>query len=387
MRTIKNLPVPKEQDLVKFPNSTILNETDTNDGTPVVREIYGDFITNIYAFLVDRGIIPNEIEDNEVNGYQFLDALKLNVNKLNDVHRVLGVIDQNTFSIDIDFSLISNSYPIFVKCPEDVYITNRNRYITDSKGISKNVKINKNINAGDELLLIISDEINVINLIHDDLYDNKLELNVQGVPLSYSTSNLNDFLSDNVLIYNDGSSIDLMQFLDANLVIRDVVLINEYYLIFCVNSVDNKLKLYRFRRGELNVSELFIQGVNDNNQDAGLRTYAVKMYVFKNKIAFSHKIGNVFNPYILSFFDYDDSNLLKFNSEVTLDPTFSGTSNYLMGDDYIIITDTLSQDLYKYTFTRQKEPVYAIKQNVVNLYTKNTNDRYIQVDETAVKWK
>ena len=89
MRTIKNLPVPKEQDLVKFPNSTILNETDTNDGTPVVREIYGDFITNIYAFLVDRGIIPNEIEDNEVNGYQFLDALKLNVNKLNDVRRVL----------------------------------------------------------------------------------------------------------------------------------------------------------------------------------------------------------------------------------------------------------------------------------------------------------
>ena len=177
MRTIKNLQVPKEQDLVKFPNSTILNETDTNDGTPVVREIYGDFITNIYAFLVDRGIIPNEIEDNEVNGYQFLDALKLNVNKLNDVHRVLENVLENVYRIDIDFNLISDRYPIFVKSPENILLSESFRkiiYLEDAKGVRKVINFNKQVFAGDELLFIISDEVTAVNLIHNDYMRIKL---------------------------------------------------------------------------------------------------------------------------------------------------------------------------------------------------------------------
>lgn len=390
MRTIKNLPVPKEQDLVKFPNSTILNETDTNDGTPVVREIYGDFITNIYAFLVDRGIIPNEIEDNEVNGYQFLDALKLNVNKLNDVHRVLEKVSENVYRIDIDFNIISDRYPIFVKSPENILLIeyfNKIIYLEDSKGVRKIINFNKQVFSGDELLFIISDEVTAVNLIHNDLYEDKVELNIQGVPLSYSTSNLNDYLDNNTLIYNDGSSIDLSQFLDVNTIVRDIVLLNDFYFIFCIDSSNDKLHLYKYKRGDNNVEEILIQGINDNNQTPGLRTSSVQMYVFKNNIAFSHKGGNVFNPYRISMYDYDGSNLLKFNSDIVLDITFSASSNYLMSDDNIIINNFEGQELIKYTFSGQKESVYRLKQNIVNLYTKNVEDRYIQVDETAVKWK
>lgn len=390
MRTIKNLPVPKEQDLIKFPNSTILNETDTNDGTPVVREIYGDFITNIYAFLVDRGIIPNEIEDNEVNGYQFLDALKLNVNKLNDVRRVLEKVSKNVYRIDIDFNIISDRYPIFVKSPENILLIeyfNKIIYLEDSKGVRKIINFNKQVFSGDELLFIISDEVTAVNLIHNDLYEDKVELNIQGVPLSYSTSNLNDYMSDNTLIYNDGSSIDLSQFLDVNIIVRDIVLLNDFYFIFCIDSSNDKLHLYKYKRGDNNVEEILIQGINDNNQTPGLRTSSTQMYVFKNNIAFSHKGGNVFNPYIISMFNYGGSNLLKHVSDVTLDNSFSGSSSYFMENDFIIMADTLSQDLYKYNFSGGKESIYKIKQNVVNLYTKNSIDRYIQVDETAVKWR
>lgn len=394
MRTIKNLPVPKEQDLIKFPYSTILNETDTNDGTPVVREIYGDILTNLYAFCVDRGIIPNEIEDNEVNGYQILDALKLNVNKLNDVHRVLENVSENVsenvYRIDIDFNLISDRYPIFVKSPENILLSESFRkiiYLEDAKGVRKIINFNKQVFTGDELLFIISDEVTAINLIHNDLYDDKVELNIQGVPLSYSTSNLNDYLSDNTLIYNDGFSVDLSQFLDANTIVRDVVLLNDFYFIFCIDSSNDKLHLYKYKRGDNSVEEILIQGINDNNQTPGLRTLIVQMYVFKNNISFSHKVGNVFNPYIISMFNYDGSNLLKYVSDVTLDPTFSGSSSYFMDNDFIIMTDPLSKDLYKYNFSGGKDSIYKIKQNVINLYTKNSIDRYIQVDETAVKWK
>ena len=48
MRAIKQLAIPQNTDLVKFPNGTILNETDTEQGTPVIEEIYGDVLTNIY---------------------------------------------------------------------------------------------------------------------------------------------------------------------------------------------------------------------------------------------------------------------------------------------------------------------------------------------------
>jgi len=50
MRTIKNLAVPQNSD-PKFPFSTIQNETDVLDGTPVVEEIYGDVLTNLYKLL------------------------------------------------------------------------------------------------------------------------------------------------------------------------------------------------------------------------------------------------------------------------------------------------------------------------------------------------
>ena len=86
-------------------------------------------------------------------------------------------------------------------------------------------------------------------------------------------------------------------------------------------------------------------------------------------------------------FNYDGSNLLKYVSDITLDSSFNGSSSYFMDNDFIIMADTLSQDLYKYNFSRGKESIYKIKQNVVNLYTKNSIDRYIQVDDTAVKWR
>ena len=390
MRTIKQLNVPKEQDLNKFPDSTILNETDTIDGTPVVREIYGDLLTNWYAYLRDRGIIANGLEDNEINGYQLIEALKLNVNTLNDIRQTLRVVDSSTFELDIDFKLLTTDYPIFVRSTETIKIEGGKKiiyYLQDSKGVKKIIYFTHSVNSGDELLFIISNDVKAINLIHNDLYEDKVELNIQGVPLSYSTSNLNDYLDNNTLIYNDGSSIDLSQFLDPNIIIRDMVLLNDFYFIFCIDSSNYKLHLYKYKRGDNNIEEILIQGINDNNQTPGLRTSSVQMYVFKNNIAFSNNGGNVFNPYIISMFNYDGSNLLKYVSDITLDSSFNGSSSYFMDNDFIITADTLSQDLYKYNFSRGKESIYKIKQNVVNLYTKNSIDRYIQVDDTAVKWR
>lgn len=387
MRTIKNLSVPKETDLSKFPYSTVINETETIDGTPVVREIYGDIITNLYALLVDRGIVPNEIEDNELNGYQILEAIKLNVNKLNDVRRTLEFVDGIKFSIDIDFSLLSSDYPIFVRSSENISKqvgTRRNSFmIQDNKGVDKIAVFKDNIITGDELLLIISDEITCVNLMPAELLI-PTEINIQGVPLSYSSSIESDFLEDNTLIYNDGSSVDLKNIInDVDLVIRDVVKIKSEYLIFGINDATLKLSLHSYKRGDLDAANIVIPKSELSDDDI---SYRVQMYVHNNKIMFSHRCGAVVNPYRLYLYDYNNESL-TYNSEITLASDFLATSNYLMTEDSIFITSEDAKDIKKYTFTGETENVYKLKQKLVNLYTKNINDKYIQVDESSVLWK
>lgn len=391
MRTIKQLNVPKEQDLNKFPDSTILNETDTIDGTPVVREIYGDLLTNWYAYLRDRGIIANGLEDNEINGYQLIEALKLNVNTLNDIRQTLRVVDSSTFELDIDFKLLTTDYPIFVRSTETINIEGNTNvyYLQDSKGVKKIMNFTHSVNSGDELLFIISNDVKAVNLIQSgsSTKNNETEINIQGIPLSYSTSKLSDYLDGNTLIYNDGTSIDLNTYLQAGFVVKDVVLINDAYIIFGIESASKKLRLYKYFRGENTVTEILIQNINDNNQEAGLSTAKVMMYVYKNKITFTCRAGKVFNPYLLYMYDYDNTNLLKFNSEIELDTSFNGTSNYIMNDEGIIISKTTESRLRMYTFNKQERNVYILKENVVNIFTKNTNDRFIQVGETAILWK
>lgn len=391
MRTIKQLNVPKEQDLNKFPDSTILNETDTIDGTPVVREIYGDLLTNWYAYLRDRGIIANGLEDNEINGYQLIEALKLNVNTLNDIRQTLRVVDSSTFELDIDFKLLTTDYPIFVRSTETINIEGNTNvyYLQDSKGVKKIINFTQSVNSGDELLFIISNDVKAINLIQNgsSTKNNETEINIQGVPLSYSTSKLSDYLDGNTLIYNDGTSIDLNTYLQAGFVVKDVVLINDAYIIFGIESASKKLRLYKYFRGENTVNEILIQNINDNNQEVGLSTANVMMYVYKNKIAFTYRAGKVFNPYLLYMYDFDNTNLLKFNSEIELDMSFNGTSNYIMNDEGIIISKTTESRLRMYAFNKQERNVYILKENVVNIFTKNTNDRFIQVGETAILWK
>ena len=396
MRTIKQLNVPKEQDLNKFPDSTILNETDTIDGTPVVREIYGDLLTNWYAYLRDRGIIANGVEDNEINGYQLIEALKLNVNTLNDIRQTLRVVDSSTFELDIDFKLLTTDYPIFVRSTETINIEGIGKgvyylhyYLQDSKGVKKIINFTQSVNSGDELLFIISNDVKAINLIQNgsSTKNNETEVNIQGIPLSYSTSKLSDYLDGNTLIYNDGTSIDLNTYLQAGFVVKDVVLINDAYLVFGIESVSKKLRLYKYFRGENTVTEILIQNINDNNQEVEMNTAKVMMYVYKNKIAFTRRAGKVFSPYLLYMYDYDNTNLLKFNSEIELDTSFNGTSNYIMNDEGIIISKTTESRLRMYTFNKQERNVYILKENVVNIFTKNTNDRFIQVGETAILWK
>ena len=68
MRTLKLLNLIHDNNYSLFPQGAILNETDNNEGTPVVREVYGDILSNVYKIITEAGINFNNSEDNEQNG-------------------------------------------------------------------------------------------------------------------------------------------------------------------------------------------------------------------------------------------------------------------------------------------------------------------------------
>lgn len=63
-----NLPV--------YPNGRIKDNTGPNDGTPVNEFIYGDIHENKDKLLRLAGITHNNLPDNELNGYQLIEALR-----------------------------------------------------------------------------------------------------------------------------------------------------------------------------------------------------------------------------------------------------------------------------------------------------------------------
>src|SRR5690606_8659761 len=105
-------------------------------GTPVVREIYGDILTNIYAIIKNAGLDFTETEDSETTQYQLLDALKVFFNKTNDLQQLLTV---NALNINSAFSFdnMPENYVFIGKLTED--ISAGVNYSLNSLGLSSTI--------------------------------------------------------------------------------------------------------------------------------------------------------------------------------------------------------------------------------------------------------
>jgi len=74
MRLLKNQPNVNNSDPTNYPFGRIQNNTGAGNGTPVNEQIYGDIHVTIAKAMDLYGIIGNDLPDNEVIGYQILDA-------------------------------------------------------------------------------------------------------------------------------------------------------------------------------------------------------------------------------------------------------------------------------------------------------------------------
>lgn len=150
MKVLGNLLVDKDSSFDYPFGANVQNETDTVNGTPVIREIYGEVLMNLYRILELTNVTPNDIEDNKATQFQLVEALKKLPNSLNDIEQVL-TLSAGVWTVPFDLSILPNKY-FFIARASDAYVggttfkgTGATEYNFTSSGF----------NASDELLVII----------------------------------------------------------------------------------------------------------------------------------------------------------------------------------------------------------------------------------------
>jgi hypothetical protein len=111
MIPLNSNPNVDNSDLVNYPDGRIKDDDGTNNGTGVNRNTNGDIHSTISKLMRLYAIIPNDLPDNETNGFQLIDALRGLASK-NDFIYPLST-NGTILNVDIKFSqMLDNEYII-----------------------------------------------------------------------------------------------------------------------------------------------------------------------------------------------------------------------------------------------------------------------------------
>ncbi len=334
MRTIEIIPgIPKETDLGKFPDSTIINETDTQPGTPVAREVYGDILTNLYKVLRLAGITANGNEDNELNGYQLVKAIQSLPNLFNDTEQILNLTG-TVFSVNLDISLLPSKYFLFARAAEasvsSVVYTFKGTAVAPVYGFTPVMPFN----SGDELLLILDPAgVRAYNLTA--LANNGASeiFTPFGSPLAFNDGSKLYYQSEGQLYSDVPEKFDLQSAIqvlagDGTILVYEMMIITGYVVCLCLVGSTQTYRLYKFSLTDLATPSLMtIIGasfpVGSDN----------KPYIYTNgqSLYISNNTGNNANDNKLDVFAFNfGSNNITKTGSVTLDAGFQKTTNVVM---------------------------------------------------------
>jgi hypothetical protein len=349
MRTIELIPgIPKEPDLGKFPDSTIVNETDTQPGTPVAREVYGDILTNLYKVLRKTGVTANGNEDNELNGYQLVQALQMLPNLLNDSEQILNLTG-TVFSVGIDISLLPAKYFLFVRAAEasvsSVAYTFKGSAVTPVYAFTPVTQFN----SGDELLLIIDPAgVRAYNLTAAANTGVSEIFTPFGNPLAYNDGSKVYYQSDG-LIYSDLPELfDLQSSIrvlagDGTILVYEMLIISGFVVCLCFLQGTQTYRIYKFSLTDLTIPSLMvITGATfptGSDNKPFIYTNGTSLFISNN--TGNNADDNKFDVFAMNF----GSNTFTKTGTVTLDAAFEKTTNVIMVNTklYTFVSGVLKQ--------------------------------------------
>lgn len=382
MRTIKNLAIPQNND-AKFPFSTIQNETDTLDGTPVVEEIYGDILTNLYKILQTSGVTPTGTQDNDNTQYQLVEAIRKLPNLLNDIEQVL-TLTGTVWSIPLNIDFLPNKY-VFVARATENYVAGLSYTFKGSTATNYGFT-SAGFKSGDEILVVI-DSSNVRAYSLSQLSQSANEVfTVMGMPVAYNDTDKmwyqesGKLLSD-VPSVNELESIIRVNVSNGTVLLNDMIVMNGHVLCFCLIPSTNNYFFRQFSLEDLTVSQsVTISDSFDNAADFSPYIYADSGFIYlTNERNSTSANDNV------SKFSYNESlSTLTFISTTDLANSFVKTTNAVIKSG--LLYTMVSGVLNSFNLTTGAKITLGNYSGVAGQLFKFNGQVYFSSGEIAKKW-
>jgi hypothetical protein len=256
MKVIGNLDIVKKVDASLPFGAGIQNETETQEGTPVVDDVLQDLLLNSYKLLELTNIEPTNQFDDNATQYQIVDALKRLPNVLNDVEQVLS-LDGSVWSVPFDLAILPNKYVFIARASED-YVSGVTYTFMGTTSIEYDLTSN-GFKSGDEILVIIDiDTVRVYSLsalstTSENIYP------VMATPIAYNDTNKIRYQEDGKMMDDFPSIYDLELIIkdeigDSTLILNDVFITNGKVLCFCFIPSTIEYFFRQFNIDDLTVS-------------------------------------------------------------------------------------------------------------------------------------
>jgi len=388
MRTLRNQPFPQDGNDVKFPDGQIRNETDTEPGTPVVRELYGDVITNIYSIIRDSGINFTETEDSEDTQYQLLDALKLFTNKLNDLRQTISV-SQESISVMFNLDNIPDNYLFIGKNTDE--ITKGINYTITSTGNNEYPVIFSNTIPASSVVLSVFNQTGLEIIPISSLSENTQSINTPfGAPLSFNSSDRLLYLSQGNIIDNFPRNYQVELLINSDQSVNDIkilqaVAIKNKLLCFTIRESTLDYQLFYLNLSDLSVlqGEINIPLTSGSNNDPYMYTDGDLIY-FTNS---NDSINSSGNNNDIGVFSLDETSFeLTSSRSFSLDILFQKTTNVFVDPDNSYIYTYINGNLLRFNMDSSSGELIGFF-NVVNgaVFRFNGNTYYSN-GSLATQW-
>jgi len=379
MKTIGGLPIVKDTN-AKYPfTGNIQNETDTLDGTPVVREIYGDILMNLYRLLVLTGITPTETEDNNDTQFQVVEALKKLPNQINDINHVL-TLDGDVWTLPLDLAYLPNKFVCFAQVTDNY--NSLETYKLRGTGDIELPFSSLGFNASEEVIIIIDTDgvkaysLNKLIEVEDTVFTSL------GSPIAFNDTNIMYYKENGYLMTDLPSVQEVQQAIrvdasDGTLVLNDIFLRNNELICVVFRPSDDNYFIYGV---SLDLSSIVL-----NITFAAGNTYLPYFYInLDGELFITNNSNGSLNDYDIDKYERNISGVFIFVSTTPIDATFVKTTNAVIenGFLYTFITGQLN----KFNLTTGVKTEIMFLPSVNGQLFRFNGEVYFTTGEVAKKW-
>lgn len=390
MRTIKEQPIAQDGNDVLFPDGQIRDKTTTVTGTPVVRAVYGDPLTNIYAILRDAGIEPNQQEDNETNGYQLLDALKVFFNELNDVEQLLSV-SSNEITAGFNLDNLPDNYIFFGKISDALLLDEEYTIISAGEKVFP-IILNADISALSVVLIVLNESgtkiLNLSSLIAQQSED--IVNTPFGTPLGFNELRKVLYLSSGYILSDLPESFAVQNSIrvdqsDGNINLVEAIVHKKKLICLTFNDITSEYKLFCFNVSDMNTVIGEIPSPISNSGDN-----FPYMYCDGDFIYFTNSTGDIntsANDFDIAKFVFSDVPLsMSFVSSFSLENTFEKTTNVFIDKNLNCLYTFISGQLSKFDISLGTKTELGTYNTIDGAVFKLNNNTYYTNGGVATKW-